>query len=374
MKTEYYVHDLDPFFIKFPEFIESLLTFDWGFFALGPFPDGLGIRWYGLAYLAGFFVGYLTVRYLISKRNIDFKSAQIMDIVTYAALGVVLGGRLGYTLFYSPELIWEFSSQAPFWGVLKVHEGGMSSHGGFLGVMIACWLFARRYQHSFFHILDLTVYGAALGFFFGRLANFINGELYGRAIESPVRWAVQFPTEMRLWGSSQLSKLLELGPAAQALGSLRSQFGETVAVDESVWRGWVLNYRTDMGSRSMVERGVEALIKATQNGQAEVIEALGKVLTPRHPSQLYQSVLEGFIVFLILLWTWRKPQKPGVLAFTFGTCYMMARIVGEQFRMPDAHIGFQALGLTRGQWLSAVLFIVALGLLVWCRKRETVPR
>ena len=374
MQNEYYVHDLDPFFIKFPEVIEQLLTFDLGFFALGPFPDGLGIRWYGLAYLAGFLAGYWTVRILIRRRNINFNSAHIMDVVTYVALGVVLGGRLGYTLFYSPELIFEFTQKAPFWGVLKVHEGGMSSHGGFIGVMIACWLFARRYNYTFLHILDLTVYGSALGFFFGRLANFINGELFGRAIESKVPWAVQFPSEMRLWGSAQVSKLLELGPAAEALGRISSRFGESVEVTEAVWRGWVLNYRTDMGSRGMVERGIDELIRASQNGQTAVIQALGQVLTPRHPSQLYQAVLEGLLVFCILLWTWRKPQKEGVLAFTFGTCYMSARIIGEQFRMPDAHIGFQALGLTRGQWLSSGLLMIAIVLLIWCKKREVEPR
>ncbi|MCB0411426.1 MAG: prolipoprotein diacylglyceryl transferase [Bdellovibrionales bacterium] len=357
----YYVHDIDPFAIQFPD--------SWVHY-LGNFPDGLGIRWYGLAYLAGFILGLWLVRMMIRKGTTPLTENQLFDFVTYVAIGVLAGGRIGYCIFYSPDLITEFGGAFPYWGVLKVHQGGMASHGGMLGVMLAVFIFARKHKFPFWHLLDLTVFGGALGFFFGRIANFINGELYGREIHSHVPWAVQFPNEMYLWGQDKLSRIVELGPAVEKLGEVKTAYGETLKFSSDTWKGLVSNYRTDMGSRRAVEVIIEKLIKATQSGNEAVREALSHVLTPRHPSQLYQSFLEGLLVFLILAFIWRKPRKPGVIASCFGIFYCIARIIGEEFRMPDAQIGFQALGLTRGQWLSIALMLVAI-VVLFIKQRST---
>lgn len=365
MNSTYYVHDIDPFALQFPQSIAEIF---------GNFPEGFGIRWYGLAYLAGFVLGYYCIRIMCRRKTTPLSENQLMDFITYVAIGVLAGGRLGYALFYSPELLTDFGGEFPFWGVLKVHQGGMASHGGILGVMLAVWLFAKKHKLPFWHLQDLTVFGGALGFFFGRIANFINGELYGREIHSHVPWAVQFPQEIYLWAQEKVSKLAELGPAVERLGQVKTSFGETLELSSSTWQGWVMNFRTDSGSRRAVELVMEKLIQATQTGNEAVREALGHVLTPRHPSQLYQSFLEGLLVFLILAWIWRKPRKPGVISAWFGLLYCAARIIGEQFRMPDAHLGFQALGLTRGQWLSIGMIVVALMILMWALKFEKAPR
>ena len=258
----------------------------------------------------------------------------------------------------------------PYWGVLKVNEGGMASHGGILGVMLVCWLYGRHHEIPFWHCLDLTVFGGALGFFFGRIANFINGELYGREASPNFAWAVKFPSEMLLWTQKSFERLTDLKPAVDALGSLQSG-PETIPVNASVWQSWLSNYGPDMSARQHIYETIEALIAAVQAGNVKVTEALAPALTPRHPSQLYQAVMEGLLVFILMVVIWRKPQKPGVIAGWFGVSYCAARIIGEQFRMPDAHIGFQWLGLTRGQWLSIALFLVGLAFLLYAYRRNS---
>lgn len=334
-----YVHNLSPFALQFTE------TF--------------GIRWYGLAYLAGFVAGYYAILMKTKWGQTKFKAEEVADFITLAAIGVLAGGRVGYCLFYSPDLITSFDGHFPYWGVLKVNEGGMASHGGILGVMLVCYLYGRRHKISFFHCLDLTVFGSALGFFFGRIANFINGELFGREAPSTLSWAVKFPTEMILWLQRDFQKLKTLGPAVDQLKSF-SENGTQVEVNSRLWQTWLENYGPDPAARARVSEAIEALIHQTQLKNQAVTEALGAVLTPRYPSQLIQSLLEGLLVFLILCWIWRKPQKPGVMSGWFGVLYCSARILGEQYRMPDAHIGFQWLGLTRGQWLSIAMLAVAI--------------
>lgn len=348
-----WVHNLDPFAIQFTE--------------------AFGIRWYGLAYLMGFITGYFAILKMTRKGGTQFTIEQIADFVTYAAIGVLAGGRLGYCLFYAPDLLTSFDNHFPYWGVLKVNEGGMASHGGILGVLLVSYIYARKNKISFLHCQDLTVYGGSLGFFFGRIANFINGELYGREAPPTFKWPVKFPQEMNLWVQKDFGKMPSLSGTVEALGQMKTDSGEMVPLTAGTWQSWLDNYTRDFGSRQNVHATIEQIIAAIQNGNQKVTEAIALVLTPRYPSQLFQAVLEGLLVFLILVWLWRKPRKPGVIAGWFATLYCLARIIGEQFRMPDAHIGFQFLGLTRGQWLSIAMLAVAVLWLVICMRRN-VPK
>ena len=347
-----YVHNLSPFAIQFTE------TF--------------GIRWYGLAYLAGFVCGYFAILWMTRRGGTLFKEGSIADFITYVAIGVLVGGRLGYCLFYAPDLFISFDSSFPFWGVLKVNEGGMASHGGIVGVMVVCYLYARAHKLPILHCMDLVVFGGSLGFFFGRIANFINGELYGRVAPEGYAWAVKFPTEILQWAQKDYGQLTKLTPAVEALHELKTPSGEVIPLNANLWQAW-LGTTHDMINRQHVHETIEALIKAVQDKNQAVVAALEPVLTARYPSQLFQSVLEGLLVFIILCLIWLKPQKPGVVAGWFGFLYCAARIVGEQYRMPDAHLGFQLLGLTRGQWLSVGMLVVAVVWLVIVYRRP-VPR
>lgn len=344
-----WVHNLDPFALQFTE------TF--------------GIRWYGLAYLAGFVIGYYAIVLKTRWGQTKFKESDIADFITFVAIGVLAGGRLGYCLFYSPELFTSFDGHFPYWGVLKVNEGGMASHGGILGVMLVCYLYGKKHKISFFHCLDLTVFGGSLGFFFGRIANFINGELYGRAAPEGFKWAVKFPQEMVLWLQKDFNKLRDVAPAVDQLKTITTAEGP-VEVNRSLWQTWLDNYGPDPVARTRVSEVIEAIIHQIQTGNEAVREALAPALTARYPSQLYQSILEGLLVFFILCWIWRKPQKPGVISAWFGVLYCLARIVGEHYRMPDAHIGFQWLGLTRGQWLSIAMVAVGFAYLAFAYRRK----
>jgi len=362
MNPDVYVHNLDPFAIQFGEN---------GFRFLGFHLEG--IRWYGLAYLAGFIVGYFTIKAMAKRKTTPMKENEVADFITMVAFGTMIGGRLGYCLFYAPHLLFDFTSAFPFWGALRVTEGGMSSHGGMIGVILVCVWWARTRKMNVFHTIDLVVFGGAMGFFFGRLANFVNGELWGREAPPDLSWAVKFPGEIYGWTRDNLTRLSELAPAVEKLGEFQTAKGEVVKVTAESWKNWVQNYRTDVQSWNFVNEGVEKLIQATQTANLEVTQALAPFLTPRYPSQLIQSVLEGLLVFIILNIIWLKPRKPGVVGAWFGILYAIARIIGEQFRMPDAHIGFELFGLTRGQWLSIAMLLMVTVYLIWSHRRDTEP-
>ena len=170
--SKYWVHDLDPFLWQFPDSFGS-----WG-------PGG--IRWYGISYLAGFVFAYFLLKTYYKNKRSPYDSEQILNFMTFLVLGVLLGGRIGYSLLYRGN---EFL-QDPFM-LFRVWEGGMASHGGFAGVCIAALLYARYSKQSPFPVGDLIVSVVPPGLFFGRIANFINGELWGRTTD--VSWGVLFP-------------------------------------------------------------------------------------------------------------------------------------------------------------------------------------
>ena len=211
-----YFHNLDPFAIKL-----------WGDF---------GIRWYGLTYISGFVICYLFVLYLIKKKKTPLSKEHLSSLINYGIFGVLIGGRLGYCLFYQPELLAKFSVQFPFWGLLEVHKGGMASHGGMIGLLLAVLLFARNNRQSALHTFDLVVVGGSIGMFFGRLANFINGELYGRVIKASSWVGVQFPKEIYQWYSNQdVDKLLSLQKVLPHIGDVQNPFGSGV-LPLSLWQ------------------------------------------------------------------------------------------------------------------------------------------
>ncbi len=295
----FYVHHLSPFLIRFNE--------------------QFGIRWYGLAYIAGFIGAFYLMKWLARKGYGSLRENQVGDFIFYAALfGVLLGGRLGYVLFYRPSMLID----DPL-GVFRVWDGGMASHGGILGLVIFSWIYARRHHISWTGIGDNLVAVAPVGLFFGRLANFINGELYGRPANVP--WAMQFPTE-----------LLERPNEA------------AIAIEGAVKIDPTLNNVPD--------------IIAAARHSAPIRDLLAGILSPRHPSQLYEAFLEGILLFTLLILIRLKFKKPdGMTTGCFFVLYPLMRITGELFREPDAPLTGP---FTRGQFLS--LFMLLIGaLFLW---------
>lgn len=292
------------------------------------------VRWYGLSYLAAFAFGYFVLRALSRRGRTPLGTEQTADFICQAAIGTIVGGRLGYCIFYRPDLLVTFTSDLPFWSALAINQGGMASHGGMIGMVVAIVLFARRSGVLARHLLDLIAFAAPMGVFFGRLANFINGELYGRICSPDLAWAVKFPHELRDW----------VDPTHPAHGRLASpEFTQLFA---------------RFGAPGL-QSSVESLI-VTSRTNDEIALSLAPLLPTRHPSQLYAGLLEGLLLFLVLVWFWRKPRNPGLVCALCVTVYSIGRFCGEYFRMPDAHLGLRALELSRGQWLS--LWMLAVGL------------
>lgn len=307
MLLAYYVHDLSPFLVQF---------------------GGFGLRWYGLSYLAGFLVGILLYRNLARRGYSDLRPDQVADFITMGALfGVLLGGRLGYMLFYDPERF--FHDPLVFF---RVWEGGMASHGGIIGLTIFAFWYARKHRLSFRNLGDNLVVVAPVGLFFGRCANFVNGELYGRITD--VFWAVQFPKEIFLYTPEHLDRLL----------------AKTSVIDPA------------FASPDAVIAGVTA--------SPALRDLLAVEISPRYPSQLVEAGLEGAVLFL-LLWTLRTRVRlaDGVLCGIFFIVYALLRILGECFREPDAQL---TAGLTRGQFLSLFMIVIGLIFLLSARLKPRV--
>jgi phosphatidylglycerol:prolipoprotein diacylglycerol transferase len=335
-----YVHNLSPFVIQFTE--------------------SLGIRWYGLSYLLGFLTSYLIADWLAKKNLILIPREKISDFITFGALGALIGGRVGYCLFYKPELLLSFTSSFPFWGVFEVHKGGMASHGGILGIMVGCYLFALREKLDPLHVIDTASFGGQWGVIYGRIANFINGELYGREAPLGTSWAVKFPTEVYSWKITDTDLMRKLGGAVDALGQY------TIAQ----WNTFILEPSLHV---RQIESSIYDIVEATHKNNKAVLEALRPILTARYPSQLIQAALEGFLVFIVLVIVWRVPRKPGVVSGVFGITYALTRIIGEQYRLPDSYIGFELFGLTRGQWLSIGLILIAFLYIGYSLRRDSKP-
>jgi len=296
----YYLHDLDPYIFHV-----------WGSF---------GPRWYGMAYVGAFACGYWLLRVLAQRGYTQLRVEQVADFITWAALfGVMLGGRLGYVLFYHPEMLRDPVS------VVRVWEGGMSSHGGMIGLIVFTYWYAWRHKISWTNLGDNLVVVAPIGLFFGRIANFINGELYGRVTHVP--WAMLFPKE-----------LLEVRNTEEAVRALDA----VQKVNPSL---------------TNIEDAVSGL-----HSQPQLREVLRPILTPRHPSQLYEALLEGVLLFTILWLVRTRTREPdGILTGLFFVCYAVFRIVVEYFREPDASL---IAGFTRGQFFSFFLIVIGLAFII----------
>ena len=227
----------------------------------------LEIRWYSLSYIIGILIGwYLAKKFFVSK-NIYHR---FDDYITFVIIGLILGGRLGYVLFYNLN----FYINNPI-DILKLWQGGMSFHGGVLGIIIASIIFAKKNDDNIFEYLDVVALVSPIGIFFGRISNFINSELYGSITNMP--WAVTF-----------------------------------IQVDN----------------------------------------------LPRHPSQLYEALLEGLILFLILIYFKNKfLNKPGLISGLFLIFYSIFRFFVEFYREPDEQLGYIFLNLSMGQVISLIFML-----------------
>lgn len=332
-----YIHELNPFAIQFSE--------------------SFGIRWYGLSYMLGFICAYLLIRWLTYRQRAGLSPSRVVDFIIYVAIGTLVGGRFGYVIFYAPDLLLKFKADFPFWGVFAVNEGGMASHGGMIGIVIACLLFARRFGVNSLYLLDLVSVSGPIGVFFGRIANFVNGELVGRPAPDDFPYSVKFPQDILNWPTTDFPKLRGLADVV-----------DKISINREQWLAMLEKYQLDTLSRAQVYEALQKIVAEIQADNHGVRDALAPLLTARYPSQLFGAIGEGLFIFLLLFFLWRKGRKPGFIAASFIILYSIVRITDEYFRMPDVQIGYQWLGLTRGQWLSGGMFVIGVSMMfLWMR-------
>ena len=253
--------------------------------SIGP----IAIRWYALAYIGGIVLGWIYARSLVKKERLwggpaPITLVQLDDFILWVTIGIILGGRTGYVLFYNPAYFVQHPAE-----ILQLWNGGMSFHGGFLGCVAAVMLFGWKRNIRILSLGDLTCAVAPIGLFLGRLANFINAELWGRASDVP--WAMVFP-----------------GAGPQ----------------------------------------------------------------PRHPSQLYEAVLEGLVLFVVLYMLIRSGalRRPGLILGAFALGYSVTRSLSEFFREPDAQLGLLWGGMTMGMLLSIPLALAGIILIAQAMRRQ----
>jgi phosphatidylglycerol:prolipoprotein diacylglycerol transferase len=261
---------------------------EWASLGLDPVAIQLGplaLRWYSLAYIVGIIAAWWLLLRMVKRPGSPMTEKHVDDLVTWATLGVILGGRLGYVLFYNPAQYLENPLD-----LLKLWEGGMSFHGGLAGVMLAIFFYSRSQGLQWLRVLDYVATVTPIGLLLGRFANFVNGELWGRPTDGT--WGIIFP---------------DAGPE------------------------------------------------------------------PRHPSQLYEAVLEGALLLLVLsllFWGSRARMKPGLLSGIFALGYGLSRFAIEFFREPDAQLGILPFGLTMGQTLTLPLILAGLWLVSTANRRQ----
>ncbi len=341
------VHDLSPFVWKIS----------------GEF----GIRWYGLSYLFAFFCAFVLVSWLSQRQRNGLTSQMILDFVIFSAIGTLIGGRLGYCIFYAPDLFLKFRPDFPFWGVLALNEGGMASHGGIVGLVLALTLFSLKSGVGQLYLFDLAALCGSLGIFFGRLANFVNGELVGRVVDSSYALAVKFPQDILFWPQYDFKKLASLNTVIEKIPEL-----QTVVTPEE-WAKLSEAGSMTEASRIKITVVLNQILTAIQGGNEGAKLAVAPLLDYRHPSQLYGAFGEGLFIFLCLFVIWYKPRRSGIIAAWFILLYSIVRLVDEQFRLPDPQLGFRWLELTQGQWLSIGTLIIGLWwMVIFIGRRETI--
>lgn len=267
-------------YLRFPDFLNpNALSFR-------IFDINLSLTWYSLSYIFGIICAWYLIYSLTKKQSLwheksPLNTKDVEDLMTYLILGIILGGRMGYVLFYNPS----FYISSPI-SIFYLWEGGMSFHGGLIGVIISTYLFSRKYEIQKYILLDCISITAPIGIFFGRLSNFINGELVGKTTNTS--WGVIFPN-----------------------------------IDNNF----------------------------------------------RHPSQLYEAILEGLVLFVIMnLLFFRKNYKTGFCSCMFLIFYGAFRVISEFFREPDAHIGYVFGQISMGMLLSILMIII--GMLIFIKNKK----
>ncbi|CAN5869846.1 hypothetical protein BH11PLA1_BH11PLA1_15280 [soil metagenome] len=336
-----------------------------------PISGPIAIRFYGVTYILGFVIAAWVLVRLAQRRLIAISAERVPDVMLLVVLGTLLGGRIGYIIFYETT---PWTTRLA--NIYKVWDGGMASHGGMIGIILGCIVAARMVDLTLarggnaeiprrprlartLHVMDCMGLVACFGLFLGRIANFVNGELLGAIVSPPGTpgpwWTVQFPRELDGWEAPGV-----LAPGTHTPALTPAQLDQLDALVSSVQRPQ--------------DKWSDALHYITSHA-AKFQPQLEPLLSSRHPSQLYQAIAEGIVLGIAVWFIWRFPRRPGVIAAWWLMIYGVLRILTELWRLPDPQFGaaMRIAGLSRGQWLS-VAMIAGGALVLWLAHTARGPR
>lgn len=319
-----WIHNLDPFIFEI---------------------NGIGPRWYGLAYIIGLVAGWYLVKRWAEQERVPIKPVAVQDLAVYFGLGMILGGRIGYAIFYDPRLF-GFTDSFPFWSLLAVWEGGMASHGGIVGMFLGVLTYCLRHRIPFWVIADAAAVVTPIGICAGRIANFINGELWGRPTD--VAWGMKFPSSLHAdyqWRENQA--LADAG---------------NPEVGSAAW------YDITEPLRQLHQTASEQLHHATAGSDEWRALIMEHVLT-RHPSQLYAAIMEGIAVLTVGMLVHRCHRRPGLSLGVVLVTYAIMRFINEYWREPDPGYALYFGWMSKGQMLSIPILLIGAGFVVWAWQR-----
>lgn len=315
--------------------------------------EDIGIHWYGLLILFALGLCSMCMRWLSHRQRMEFSNIQIIDFLLISTVSVLFGARIGFCLFYDPELFLRFRPSAPFWAVLALSEGGLSMHGALIGFVLSTVLFARRRGLNRLYLFDVGGFCAPLVIFFIRIGSFLSGEAFGRPAGESFLLAMKFPREIFIWSKEDPGQLASLALVVQKFG-----------IEPQQWQLWLSQAAGDGAVREKINDVLGHLVLAVDEGDAAIRGALESLLTPRHPAQLYAGALDGILLFVMMLLVWRGPKMAGqVGAFFLIMLSMMHVLLTEYVFLPLSESHYR---------LNMILNLCAFGLgviffLVWSR-------
>ena len=331
--------------------------------------EGFGITYNGFFLFVSFITVFLFIAWLIERQRVGFDLDYILDVCFYASIGGLIGARLGYGFFYDPTLFVQFKSEFPFWAILDLFDGGLSAYGAILGSFVSLFFLAYIRNFNTFYFFDLISLSAPIVFFWTRVGQFFSGEILGATARSDFMFAIKNPQEIYSWMFSSKEKLNHLNEIGLDLKFEESQLSHWISYAQE---NDIIKSHLNLEMISL-RNFLSEVISKFHEGFGSVENKLGPYLNYRHPVQIYSLLVEGVILFSLLIFVSKRPQQPGVVTSLFLTFYSISRFSLEYFRMDIEMSNLDFGVLTRGQTLSVVSLLIGIVIFFFSKQTSNIP-
>ncbi len=315
------------------------------------------LHWGGLFLSFSIIAIFVFVHWMVNRQRYELSHSMVFDFIIYLTVGAIVGSRLGYCLFVDSDIFFQFKSAAPYWGVLSPEEGGFSSFGAYVGVLISCMLFTIKFGVSRVYLFDLASIVTPISLFFMRLSSFLTGELFGREADQNFPFSVKVINEILFWPKENLEKIKQLSPIFEKI-NVRSE-----TLQESLNQ-----YPTNVESQIQIHQYLVQAIDYLIKNPNEYFEKVFPLLKSRYPIQIIEAGVQGALIFLILLMAWSGARRPGFITALFLILFSVSEIVLDPYRFQNSLEGRILFGLSEQVVIAIIgLIIGLLMMLVWNR-------